>query len=87
MKVLEQHVDAINKEMALDWNKRHGYMTGQEWFDRFEKELPDNNTDCAVDYVDGNDACNPVDHATRNGRFFMRMAALEAAKKAAGLKP
>jgi hypothetical protein len=73
--------------VALPDGSRVDFMTGQEWYDRFAKELPDNNTDCAVDYVDGNDACDPVDHATRNGRFFMRQESLEAAKKAAGLTP
>lgn len=36
---LEEQMDALNKDSSIDWAKRHGYMTGQEWYDRFVSEI------------------------------------------------
>ena len=38
-KILEDNFDALNREVALDWLKRHNYMSGAEWYERFEKDL------------------------------------------------
>ena len=39
---------------------------------RVKSELPDDDTNCMADHMDG-DGCEPKDHWRRDGRFFMSM--------------
>jgi hypothetical protein len=39
---------------------------------RLKENIPDNDTDCAEDHVDGG-TCEPENHWRRDGRFFYGM--------------
>lgn len=39
MKFIEEQFDEFKKEQALDWNRHHGYMSGQTFYERFDREL------------------------------------------------
>lgn len=68
----------------LVWAKANGYKTGQEWYDRFEKELykpPKQELPTS-----SNDDGESHDRFFRvGGQNFMYDRAIEAAKRAAGL--
>lgn len=63
-------IDELNRVICLDWNTRHGYMTGQEWFDRFWREFTMGGNWTSIMFTKSD---------------VIRLAE-EAAKKAAGLE-
>ncbi len=77
----------IPKETREDWaenDKLFGLMDGQEWYDRFEKELPEPYRT--------NRELDPHGHETPNGKYAsqgeksMHSKALFAARRASGLE-
>lgn len=76
---LEEQMDNSNEEIALDWNKRHGFMTGHEWYDRFIADLELH----ALDIFDLREKII-VDEF---GKEFIAMKrAIASAKRAAGIE-
>lgn len=71
----------IAREIVKSTTKKHGYMTGQEWYDRFEKELKK----IAGFWLTQVDEPRGIQKAKPGMGALARAAIKEAAKKASGI--
>lgn len=53
---LTKTTDLLNATVALDWCKRNGYLSGEEWYRKFINNLPPKNINLV--HLDGS---NPED--------------------------